>query len=94
MADLGNLTRTMRLQCHRCGWPPPDDMRMDHARLHFQVDHDTDEVKFDLMPVCSCGEAMTFTESRPAGGLRSKDYFTCGVCGNTGHLYRDEVPAP
>jgi hypothetical protein len=58
------------------------------AQLHFQVDHDTDEVKCDLTAVCTCGEAMTATESRPTGG-GIKDYLECGVCGNTGYIRRE-----
>jgi hypothetical protein len=89
MTDLGNRGKTLRLQCKHCGWVPPEDMTMGHAQLHFQVDHDTDEVKFDLVPVCACGEAMEVAESRPwpTGGV--KDYLKCGVCGNTGYLRRD-----
>jgi hypothetical protein len=88
MADIGNRAPSMRLQCKRCGWVPPEDMTMRDAQLHFQVEHDTDEVKFDLVAVCTCGEAMTVTDSHPTGG-GIKDYLLCGVCGNTGHLRRD-----
>lgn len=73
----------MRLQCKRCGWPPPEDMTIEDAQLHFQVEHDTDEVRFDLVAVCTCGEAM---EVLPGRG--SKDYLMCGVCRNTGYLIR------
>lgn len=90
MTDLGNRATSMRLQCKTCRWVPPDDMVMEGAQLHFQVDHDTDEITLDLVAVCSCGEAMTHTGSRPTGG-GTKDYFRCGICGNTGHIYR-EVP--
>lgn len=89
MADIGRIP-SLRLQCKPCGLPFGDGMVMEAVQLHFQVEHDTDEVKLDLVPVCTCGEAMTHTQSRPSGG-RTKDYFACGVCGNTGHVYRDEV---
>ena len=88
VADLGNRNASMRLQCQPCGWVPPDDMQMEGVLLHFQVDHDTDDVRLDLVGVCSCGEAMTVTESRPTGG-GVKDYLSCGVCGNAGHLRRE-----
>jgi hypothetical protein len=88
MASLGNRNASMRLQCKTCGWPLPDDMTMQDARLHFQVDHDTDAVALDLVAVCICGEAMTVTDSRPTGG-GTKDYLTCGVCGNTGYVRRE-----
>ena len=87
MTDLGNRNASMRLQCKPCGWVPPDDMVMEGVLLHFQVEHDTDEVTLDLVPVCTCGEAMTLTDSRPAFG-QVKDYFRCGVCGNTGYVRR------
>jgi len=63
-------------------------MVMEVVQLHYQVDHDTDAVTLDLVAVCSCGEAMTVTDSRPTGG-GMKDYLLCGVCGNTGHVRRE-----
>lgn len=88
MADIGNRNASMRLQCHFCGWVPPSDMPMEGAQLHFQVEHDTDEVKFDLVAVCACGAAMEHTETRPTGG-GFKDYMHCPACGNTGYVRRD-----
>lgn len=88
MADLGSRAASMRLQCKPCGWIPPEGMVMEGVQMHFQVDHDTDEVTLDLVPACTCGEAMTHTGSRPTGG-GFKDYFACGVCGNTGYVRRD-----
>ena len=88
MTDIGNRNASMRLQCQRCGWPPPEDATMEAVLLHMQVEHDTDEVKLDLVAVCTCGAAMTHTETRPAGG-GFKDYMSCPACGNTGHVKRD-----
>lgn len=88
MADLGNLVRTLRLQCSACEWVPTKDMRVDHARLHFQVEHDTDQVTLEMVPVCTCGAVMEHTESRPTGG-GFKDYVKCPACGNTGFVKRD-----
>lgn len=88
MADLGNRNASMRLQCGTCGWVPLEGMRIDEAALHFAVDHDTDKVAFELVAVCTCGEVMTHTESRPTGG-GFKDYLLCGVCGNTGYIRRE-----
>lgn len=89
MSEIGNRNNHMRLQCHRCGWVPPGDMQMEGVLLHFQVDHDTDDVKLELVPACTCGEAMTITDTRPAGAGAVKDYLVCGVCGNTGNIRRD-----
>lgn len=88
MSDIGSRNASMRLQCQLCGWVPPGGMQMEGVQLHFQVEHDTDEVALDLVAVCTCGEAMTHTESRPTGG-GIKDHMACGVCGNTGYVRRD-----
>lgn len=87
MASLGNLAKRLRLQCHSCGWVPPEDITMEAVQLHFQVDHDTDECKLDLVPACRCGEAMMLTESVTHSG-ETMDSFHCGVCGNTGYVTR------
>lgn len=89
MTDLGNRNASMRLQCLRCGWVPPTQMTMRDAQLHFQVDHDTDEMKLELVAVCTCGEPMAVTLSRPTGG-GIKDYLECKGCGNTGHVRREQ----
>jgi hypothetical protein len=88
MAELGSRNNYMRLQCKHCPWVPPETMKMEGALLHFQVEHDTDQVHLELVAVCSCGAAMAVTESRPTGG-GIKDYLKCGACGNAGHLRRD-----
>lgn len=89
MAAIGNRSSAMRLQCKHCQWAPPESMQMEGVLLHFQVEHDTDQVHFDLVAVCTCGAAMTVTNSRPTGG-GIKDYLSCGACGNTGSLVRKE----
>lgn len=89
MADLGNLNQSMRLQCKPpCSWRPPDDALMEAVQLHFQVEHDTDEVTLDLAVICSCGAAMEHTRTAPTGG-GFKDHVKCGACGNTGFVKRD-----
>jgi hypothetical protein len=87
VADLGNITRSIRLQCQLCPWRPPDDTTMEAAQLHCQVDHDTSEVQLELVPVCSCGAAMIHTETKRTGG-GFKDYVECRACGNTGFVKR------
>lgn len=88
MTDLGNLNKTLALQCKPCGWRPPQDAVTEAVQLHFQVEHDTDEVTLDLVPVCTCGTAMTSARSAPAGG-GFKDYMECKACGHTGFLRRN-----
>jgi DNA-directed RNA polymerase subunit RPC12/RpoP len=88
MSDIGNRSASMRLQCQRCGWPPPEGATMDAVLLHVQVEHDTDDVKLDLVAVCTCGAAMEHTGTRPTGG-GVKDYVRCPACGNTGFVKRE-----
>jgi hypothetical protein len=90
--NLGNLARRMRLQCHPCGWVPPDATVMQAVQLHFQVDHDTSDIRLDLVPACRCGEAMTHTGSAAHGG-EATDFFRCGVDGNTGYITRGTEPS-
>ncbi|HEV2451643.1 MAG TPA: hypothetical protein VGS62_06935 [Streptosporangiaceae bacterium] len=91
--NLGNINKRLRLQCHVCGWVPPEDAAVGAVQLHFQVDHDTSDCKLDLVPACRCGEAMTHTGSS-AHGKDVTDYFKCGVCGNTGYVTRKEGEQP
>ena len=85
--ELGNLNNRLRLQCHTCGWVPPEDTTMEAVQLHFQVDHDSSDVKLDLVPACRCGEAMTPTQSHTVRG-QTTDFYRCGVCSNTGYVTR------
>lgn len=87
MADLGNLNDSLRLHCKECGYRPPEDATMEAVQLHFQVDHDTDQVALDLLAVCPCGAAMEHTRTAPTGG-GLKDYVKCGASGNTGFVKR------
>ena len=86
-ANLGNVGKRMRLQCSGCEWLPPEDATMEAVQLHFQVEHDADEVKLNLVVICRCGAVMTYTESAEHGG-ETIDFFRCGPCGNTGYAVR------
>ena len=95
--DLGNRSREMTLTCNagkaestgkRCRYTPPDGMRLGEVQRHYQAEHGTDEVTFDLVVKCSCGGEMAVTDTRPTGG-GVKDYVLCGDCGNTGFIKRD-----
>jgi DNA-directed RNA polymerase subunit RPC12/RpoP len=88
VADLGNLNGTLRLHCKDCGWRPPEDAVMEAVQLHFQVEHDTDQVTLDLLAVCACGAAMGHTVTKPTGG-GFKDYVLCPACGSAGFVKRD-----
>lgn len=88
MADLGCLNSTLTLQCKHCDHRPDEKSVVEAFALHCQVEHDTDDYRFDLVAVCTCGAAMTHAESRPTGG-GFKDYVTCPACGNTGYIKRE-----
>lgn len=88
MADLGNLNDSLRLKCKHCEYLPPDAAKMEAVQLHCQVEHDTDKVELDLLPLCTCGAAMEHTFSKPMRG-GTWDHFRCAACGNTGHCSRD-----
>lgn len=85
---MAEIRPALRLECHHCHWTPPTDMTMQIVQMHFNMDHENGPMTMDLAAVCSCGETMTFVESRPTGGGH-KDYFRCEVCDNTGALKRD-----
>ena len=43
----------------RAGWHPPENTCiMEAVQLHFQVEHDTDQVTLGLAVICACGAAM------------------------------------
>ena len=86
---MSQIKPALMLECHICHWRPPEDMTMQVAAMHFQYDHDTEEIRMDLSAVCTCGETMTLTETRPTGG-GFKDWFCCGVCGNIGWIGREK----
>ena len=85
--SLGNINDRLRLQCKPCGATWPGETTMEAVQLHFQVGHDTDDVKLDLIPACRCGASMTHAESATARGLTT-DFWRCGACGNTGYVTR------
>jgi hypothetical protein len=91
VTHLGNRASSLRLQCKACGWPPPADMTVRDAQLHFQVEHDTDQVTMDLVPVCSCGAVMDITRTERTAWNQVRDMLKCAPCGNTGYLLREEV---
>lgn len=80
----------MDLQCKHCDcrWPP--DAVVEAVLLHFQVEHDTDDVTLDLRAICECGAAMTLTDTVSLGIDKVRDNFTCSACGKRGALKRSK----
>lgn len=84
---------TMELQCNLCGDRPPRNAVMESVKLHFNVEHDTDEIKLDLVAVCECGAAMEFVRSSPTGGGEFH-YFHCNACGQDGRVRHNPSDDP
>ena len=82
------MTPTMVLACHECGHRPDLDSVVEAQLLHFQVEHDTDDVVLDLIAVCTCGAGMDFVRTATIGGTNLiADYYRC-TCGISGHITR------
>lgn len=77
----------LRLHCTACGERFPEGMVMEAVQIHFQVEHETDEVSLALKAVCGCGATMDFSHvQHRAGGER--DHFTCPACRRSAHVDR------
>jgi hypothetical protein len=64
------------LACKHCGWRPPVDLQMGVAAAHFETEHDTADVAFDLVVVCDRGDrAMTYFAT-----VGNEDHFHCEPC--------------
>lgn len=81
-------TVRLELECPLCGYRPPGDATMESFKLHFNVEHDTDEIKLNLSAICQCGATMrhTMTEKRPPLAI---DFFQCDACGKNGTVTRE-----
>lgn len=83
----GSLVR-MALQCGTCDHRWPDTAVVEAMLLHFQVEHDTDDVRVDLRAICRCGAAMRFTHVEHERPHRERDHFRCDACGSRGAIRR------
>jgi hypothetical protein len=87
--NLGKMNSSLAFHCGvaGCTWFPEDGkLVMKTVQPHFEEKHPGDPVSMLAFPKCPCGQWMDFLASRPTGGARSKDYFVCPVCGNTGFV--------
>lgn len=89
MPDL--ITPRMALACHECGHRPDPESVMESFQLHYQVEHDSDELHMDLIAVCDCGATMRHVENRPTGGGWWV-YYHCEACGTDGRIKQNEEP--
>lgn len=79
------------LECKECRCRWPDDAPMEAVKLHMQVEHDTDEVNLDLVPVCSCNTTMKLTRQEMKGEMQHS-YFDCPSCHRSA-LIKNKPPA-
>jgi DNA-directed RNA polymerase subunit RPC12/RpoP len=76
----------MALACRHCGWRPAVDLMMGVAKAHFETEHDTDDIHFDLIVVCPrCDKAMEFFAS-----WKNEDHFQCVPCRRGRKILRTE----
>lgn len=80
------------LECGQCHHRPSPESALEAFRLHCQVEHDTDELRANLIAVCDCGATMVLDFSQPRG-QRVEDVFLCPADGARGSVWRDRTPA-
>lgn len=81
---MSGAVARMALACQQCGERCSDDAVLEAWLLHMQVEHDTDEVKLDLVAVCRCGATMVWDELGSRGGKNV--YYDCRACGGRGSV--------
>jgi hypothetical protein len=73
----------LMLACSKCPERFANDTEMEAVRLHYNVEHDTDEIEINLIVVCSCGTTMDPTRTEPVGDGTVLDHFACPSCKGT-----------
>lgn len=79
----------MDLACRHCSCRWPHDAVIEAMQLHFNVEHDTNEIHLDLIAVCRCGATMRHTGSGQLGGGRTRERYHCDACGGDGSIDRN-----
>lgn len=46
------------LACQECGWQPKPGLTVGLVKAHFQTEHDTDQIRFDLVAPCTAAMAI------------------------------------
>jgi hypothetical protein len=76
------------LACKHCGWRPPGDLVMGVAAAHFETEHDTTDVAFDLVVVCDrCDRVMTHLAT-----IGDQHHYECAPC-HRGRVIKQGPPA-
>lgn len=79
----------MALECKHCTERADPDAALEAYLLHFQIEHDTDHIEFNLVAVCRCGATMRL--DRVDGSLHQ---FVCPACGGRGSLRSRQAGTP
>lgn len=89
---MTRMIEVFALECEHCRERFPPDMVMEAVKIHFEVEHDTDDLKLVLVPVCQCGTAFALTRSewRPGG---EREFYDCPSCHRNGFVDRRD-PSP
>ncbi len=78
----------MELQCKYCHVLLDHSTTLEAYQLHFQVEHDQDEVELNMVGICECGMVMEFVKTSQIGNTGGEaDLFQC-VCGKHGWVLR------
>ncbi len=85
MTDTFDVPDGTALLCQTCGWRPDENLTVGLVKAHFEVEHDTSEVRLDLVALCPrCAAAMRFTHHH-AG----RDHHVCDGCRRTRTIRRE-----
>jgi hypothetical protein len=80
----------LRLQCKYCNTLLEDAAVLESYQLHFQVEHDQDEVELNLVALCECGLVMEYTKTNQIGNTGAvADQYHC-ACGEQGWVKRGQ----
>lgn len=76
MTDTLDVPDGMALLCQTCQWRPDENLTVGLMQAHFETEHDTSDIRLDLVALCPrCDTAMAF-EHHHAG----RDHFVCATC--------------
>ncbi len=69
------------LVCQLCRWRPPEGEPVSLVAAHFDVDHDTTDVRMELVAWCDrCDQQMTYDRTSAIRGGGQKHHYSCGRC--------------
>lgn len=70
----------MRLCCQHCRWRPPLDITQGVMAAHFETEHDTEDIRLELIAICTRDDSelsLTHTEPGPVYDTHTYDCLQC-----------------